>query len=439
MNQVLLTISALLFLVSCTAHRSHWVDYDKRDADEFAIQPADKKPDVYSPHLHVIEYDDRGDAWERIQLNKACEAVLNDGNMGPVIVFIHGWRNDARESSPDLRYFNKFIKEKTFNKQKPTGIYIGWRGASVDESVPIVGALAAPAVFARYANRERVADNVGDVTLTADLWEIRRACLDQKRRMILVGHSFGGRIVERVMGPSLVSYYAYWRQGSGSNRNTIREEPTDGTQTSKNATDKERKLMESGRNQLLADLAIMVNPASDSLRARKLKMALYHWPADIPPAMISLSSKTDGAVETIFPISQRIKAINQTSFSSHKRVYKLGHHANPCSEKKEWQSEYTTIASGHHDKQVWGDVGWDSKEGIFYKYDQKNGIGLSNYAYLILNVEGEILSGHGGKPNSGGIFNKEMIKIVHRIVDDCVLEKKSYEKSKLYKALEKNP
>jgi hypothetical protein len=208
-------------------------------------------------NIAVIEFDEQGDFWDTAQLKRGIDLIKSTPR--PLLVtYVHGWRHDARASDTDLQRFKEFIDE--LNHKKPAGytacgLYIGWRGASVDEAYP--GASLVPAL-ASFWNRKRATERVADIGLCRVLTQTASTAWKRDGRVVAIGHSFGGRILEKAVGMSAAAQ-------AGNEAMTP-----------------------------LADLTILINPASESLTARKIKLALQQWKKP-HPLIIAVGSTNDFA------------------------------------------------------------------------------------------------------------------------------------------------
>jgi pimeloyl-ACP methyl ester carboxylesterase len=109
-------------------------------------------------------------------------------------VFVHGWKNNASEASGNVWGYRRFLSDIASQHcgQQVIGVYIGWPGASLKGDA-----------FLSFWNREPIADNVGN---NDDLANALRAILqavkgpdysDRDSTAVLIGHSFGGIVLER--------------------------------------------------------------------------------------------------------------------------------------------------------------------------------------------------------------------------------------------------
>jgi hypothetical protein len=143
-----------------------------------------------------------------------------------VMVYIHGWRHNASIGDDDVQklrifaaYAASFLAFRCTEKERycntaVTAVYVGWRGARVDEQLirrwsdvafvrPIgelfAAALAIPTLF----DRKPVSEQIGPAAITA-LRQIDRVVFDRapegwkrapENRMITFGHSLGGNML----------------------------------------------------------------------------------------------------------------------------------------------------------------------------------------------------------------------------------------------------
>ena len=143
-----------------------------------------------------------------------------------VIVFIHGWRHDAEigdNNVADLRLYAaheaRFIRERcatepSFCDVKVTAIYVGWRGARVDEQglkddfgAAIGGTLGQLSAGATLFDRKPVAEAIAPGAISA-LRSIETVLApaggEPRNRMIVVGHSLGGDMLATGLEDDLV-------------------------------------------------------------------------------------------------------------------------------------------------------------------------------------------------------------------------------------------
>ena len=173
--------------------------------------------------MAFIEFDEKGRMFDPRQ-EEAARKLLDfekaRATNGTVItvVYIHGWKNNAAEADPggkpkDVEKFQGALLELGYRAEQaaraanaPTvpivGIYMAWRGKT----------LMGPSwvTFASLWSRRNTANNIGD---GPDLAVILNRIIDRTNagndnsRVLLVGHSFGARVLEHAIESGKVPLY----------------------------------------------------------------------------------------------------------------------------------------------------------------------------------------------------------------------------------------
>jgi hypothetical protein len=193
------------------------------------------------------------------------------------VTYVHGWHNNA--GSDDVKRFSDWLSELSQTQLirdsgfHLIGVYLGWRGELTQ--APLLRQLT---FYNRKAAAERLASNFDCYDAIATISEAARKFHQGDRQYtVLIGHSFGGLVVERSVA---------------------------------HAINAEMHGHATPERSLPADLILMVNPASDSILARQMIAALYaRDTANTRPFLVSLTSTTDAATGTAFPISTALAAI----------------------------------------------------------------------------------------------------------------------------------
>jgi hypothetical protein len=389
-----IAVVAALFS-SCTAHKAY------HGHGEF--QP----PHCKCSKLHVVEFDEQGDLWSPQQLKEARQAIEASKKTPLVVTFVHGWRHDAQPDDANLRMFGELTdqlqQELDFEVH---GVYIGWRGATVKESL-----LTRVPTYLSFFDRRHATSRVARAPLTNALLQLSQSARNHPRsgKSVVVGHSFGGRVVEHAMSQALVTATALNSGGRGI--------------------------------PLPVDLIFLLNQASESLTARQLKTSIpdRKWPYDAP-AIISLTSESDAATKRIWPIGLGIGRL--LSFGGRMR-YPYSYHG---AEKRDSQTTYFMKTPGHDQRQITHRICSDRPENTF-RDAQGNAYGpvlrdfagtastgwqlrsaagnsgvdyvLYSKAYWVVSVPQEVLDGHNGEATHGnekGIFNAKMRAIMSDLV-----------------------
>lgn len=380
----LIVLPFWLLIGSCaTPHTSYWATHP-------TLEHSTSAP------MRVIEFDENGDFWDSGQVGAAQE-MLRSKRKPILITYVHGWRHDASRDDSNLQGFQTFLD--TLNHGlggRVCGVYIGWRGASVDEKL---GPLTTPAAVMTFWGRKEVTNSVAGVPLSVSLCGLSSLARDMKGHSIIIGHSFGGRIVERAIGQAIAS------QGSSN-------------------------------LPMPYDLAFLINPADESLYARQLKLALRNWSYS-SPAIIVLAAKDDDATKHAWPLAMRLNN------NLRSRDYNLGGGGT------ESQTSYIYTTVGNDKRQWTHELKRDHAPPLFveqpamqnlrypdsrflvrlngknkgklvtcYLSESKSQAGVDHVipskAYWVVPLADDILSGHNGK--DGGIFSPTMTDLMTGIV-----------------------
>lgn len=256
--------------------------------------------------IAFIEFGEQGSYQDPTQLRDALDLIK--GTEKPfVITYVHGWQNNAK--SEDVARFETLLAR--FNKAPAirdvgfhvVGVYLGWRGELTP--VPLLKQLS---FWNRKATAERLASNYDCYDTIASISEEARKHGPGQQYTVLLGHSFGGLIVERSVA------HAVNAEIHGH-------------------ADADRSMP--------ADLMIAVNPASDSILARQMMDALYDRKTEgSRPLFISITSTGDWATGEFFPIGAGLASVSK----SFNRVEAPGPGDKPMSERR-----FYTSTPGHND------------------------------------------------------------------------------------------
>jgi pimeloyl-ACP methyl ester carboxylesterase len=168
--------------------------------------------------LGFVEFDDLGVPYEPKQMTQLLKRVREEAaNPLTVVVFVHGWRHNASADDWNVEGMRDLLgqlaesEDKAAHSSQPKrkvfGIYVGWRGLSLQGPDLLE--------YASFWDRKAVATHVaqGSVReLFAELRLLRKsknansADLTQPppMRMIIIGHSFGGLVVYHAVSQFLL-------------------------------------------------------------------------------------------------------------------------------------------------------------------------------------------------------------------------------------------
>jgi len=260
--------------------------------------------------LNFVEFDDQGKFWNKAQqltaVDRLCDEPGASANGAIILVFIHGWFNNADVCNANVKLFRntllelyKIEQERSSMKrlgqpERPPrqiiGVYVGWRGLSqkwwLGKSLSF---------WARKNTAHKI--GAGDMDELLVHLDALKQQLSQGRsptRLVTVGHSFGGALLYSAVDNILKERTA--RDILGAPRRP------DGTT--------EPPLIRSA----FGDLVVLVNPAFEALRYSGLAdaaadMKTYH-PFQTTVLMI-VGAQNDQATGRLLPIGQKIPAMTQ--------------------------------------------------------------------------------------------------------------------------------
>jgi len=227
--------------------------------------------------IAFIEFGEQGSYQDPTQLKNALDLIQNT-EKPLVITYVHGWQNNVE--SGDVNNFESLlsrldrapaIRNAGFNV---VGVYLGWRGKLTP--VPVLKEIS---FWNRKATAERIASNYDCYDAIASISEAARKYHGARQYTVLLGHSFGGLIVERSVAHAINAEIH-------GHADAPRSMP--------------------------ADLMIVVNPASDSILARQMIAALYSRRTEgTRPLFVSITSTGDWATGGFFPIGTGLASVSK--------------------------------------------------------------------------------------------------------------------------------
>lgn len=253
-----------------------------------------------------IEFGEQGSYQDPTQLKNALDLIRSTAK--PLIItYVHGWQNNVE--SDDVEKFESLLAR--LNRAPAirnvgfhvVGIYLGWRGKLTPVEV-----LKEFSFWNRKATAERLASNYDCYDAIASISEEARRKGWGDQYAVLLGHSFGGLIVERSVAHAI---NAEIHGHAAADRS------------------------------MPADLVIAVNPASDSILARQMIAALYSRKTEgTRPLFVSITSTGDWATGSFFPIGTGLASISK----GFNEVAAPGPANTPVTER-----EFYTSTPGHNE------------------------------------------------------------------------------------------
>jgi hypothetical protein len=227
--------------------------------------------------IAFVEFGEQGSYQDPTQLKNALD-LIRVTEKPLVITYVHGWQNDVQ--SDDVAKFESLLAR--LNRAPAiravgfhlVGVYLAWRGKLTP--VPVLKEIS---FWNRKATAERLASNYDCYDAIASISEEARKHGKAQNYTVLLGHSFGGLIVERSVAHA-INAEIHGR------------------------ADSDRSMP--------ADLMIAVNPASDSILARQMIAALYSRRTEnTRPLFVSITSSGDWATGTFFPIGTGVASVSK--------------------------------------------------------------------------------------------------------------------------------
>jgi len=200
-------------------------------------------------YLSFLEFEENGDPAQLGSHHKLLDQLQIDalmahldkqkkaGRQNFVFAFIHGWRHDARIGDENVKnvrlmaaHLASFLEQRCRKNSRycgatVTAVYVGWRGARVDETrigwllrgyfadttATINNAIASMTLFDRKPVSERIAPTVISALQAIDR-EIRtedhQSSWFEQPRLIVIGHSLGGNLLATGVKDSMIGIVA---------------------------------------------------------------------------------------------------------------------------------------------------------------------------------------------------------------------------------------
>lgn len=161
-------------------------------------------PDIAKQNFHVIEFNDQGQAHDDNQWQGLAARIAAPNPSAPpeLLIFVHGWHHSAEPNDDNFVAFEQFYQQMVAAdpKRNLIGLYIGWRGDSVDPFW-LDGSIDAtswiePLDFPTILQRKSVAKLLGKQGLSQLLDKLDAlVAANTLRRYSVIGHSLGGAMV----------------------------------------------------------------------------------------------------------------------------------------------------------------------------------------------------------------------------------------------------
>ncbi len=291
--------------------------------------------------LGFIEFDDQGQLWDRKQMDDVLTKLRVEADTRDLlmVVFVHGWKHSAAPGDTNINTFRGVLanlsdteahlaKANGTTARQVVGIYFGWRGGSLPvkylENVT-------------FWDRKNTAQKVGYGGVAEVLSQLERIKLknDSKvcsgrqlpkndatpcgsnTRLVVVGHSFGGAVMQTALAQILENRFVKTTDPAGSKADI----------------------------EGFGNLVVLINPAFEAnLFTPMSDMAAEHTlpysPSQLPVVLV-LTSEADAATRYAFPIGRWFSTIFEKDHDRQRR--------NEVTNQTETISEHDAniIAVGH--------------------------------------------------------------------------------------------
>ena len=269
----------------------------------------------------VVQVDDYGSFWDPEVPHRLLRTIAENVQKKNVVVvvFVHGWHHNAQTDDDNARDFaetmrklreamedNKDGRPGIYRQSRLNltgngdvdiyGVYIGWRGKSLPE----------PLDYATFWDRKSGAERVGEGDLREFLLRLNRLYAERSalREMtpqvpymglVSIGYSFGGQVLFKAVAHT---FEAEIIQAAPYEDNVVAR-PLTG----------------------FGDLTILINPAVEAFQYERIHELnrKIRYPPDQTPLLLVISSATDVARKTLFPLGRMGAATFRASFRGNQR------------------------------------------------------------------------------------------------------------------------
>jgi hypothetical protein len=275
------TLAFAILLASCAAYGPYHGNTSSEPLNSVR-GPADGR---YK--LAFIEFGDQGSALDTSQRTAALK-VVHEADRPLLFIYIHGWQNNA--NSRDVCRFEHFIDtvsrnpEITGRKFNVIGVYIGWRGK--DLTVPGLDLLT---FWSRKGVGGTIAAQNGCLATISELALAARAPDKKHHYCVLLGHSFGGLVLQNTISHSILD------AGSAGSRHTSPWDMAVAFNPADNSI---------GSRQLMSELDYLYkyDPVRHAYVGRSPGAEQRSVVAENRPFLVILQSENDYATGRYFPL-----------------------------------------------------------------------------------------------------------------------------------------
>ena len=315
----------------------HFVEFDDQGLQypDDRVPPSSGLTDAdLEEHCRVELPDCRHPRAWAYQINNLVKELDRAAAEKPItlLIFVHGWKHDASADDGNVVAFRRLLSGMAFieknrarfekdagarisTERKVVGLYVSWRGHSLDvpglDNITFWSRKTAAMHVAEGSSRELFARlrAFKCVQNTRARGVARGDCSlaptrDDAVKVVLIGHSFGGLIVYNSLSGSLI-------------------------ETMTHAFDSRED--DNAKYWRFADLAVLINPAFEATRYAPLhriaaSSAYGHYE---PPLLVTVTSTTDTATGTWFKLGRLANTLFEAHVNDDERSANretVGHH-----------------------------------------------------------------------------------------------------------------
>jgi hypothetical protein len=357
----LLCVIASVFLFGCASdrpYRTRLVDVGDVECPLHSAGTLERCSNVTPEtgqgyELHFVEFDDQGwmptldnesptagnTSQNQIDhlMNRLDKLLDENSSYLNIIVYVHGWKHDARSDDSDVERFRQVLASaRTLerggkdNPRKVVGIYVGWRGKSWNLPGPLINLsfwsrkaaalrVSHGTVQELFARLRTVQQYYNSRTASPDCATPREGRLTTggcRVRTLMIGHSFGAWILYSAMSGQIMATL-----------NAERDLDAQLDQHGKDDTTGREHAAKGVANRRPAEMIVLINPAFEAVRYQPVHQAAINYKNRVaqPPILVTITSTADLATKDAFPAGRFLNSIFERPVTSEEQNEAMTH------------------------------------------------------------------------------------------------------------------